>query len=181
MINIWKKLEEKTLITSWRKEFRKAIFLDPSGKKTEFMLYGQSDWVVVLPLTPERLVVTLRQYYHGVNKILLVLAGGDLKKGELAEAAAARELEEETGYRASRIILLGCPLGLSVRNSWTHYYTCLGLDCKKTGNGGGDYGDAEIELIPLKEWVEKARTEIEDPAAVIATFRSIPYLKESLY
>jgi ADP-ribose pyrophosphatase len=59
--------------------------------------------VVILPLlSPER-VVMVRNHRLAVNETLLELPAGTLEPGEEPAATAARELEEETGYRAQSL------------------------------------------------------------------------------
>lgn len=45
-----------------------------------------------------RRLVTIREYKQAAERILLGLPAGAIKAGETPEAAARRELEEETGY-----------------------------------------------------------------------------------
>jgi len=53
---------------------------------------------IVAALTPERQIVMVRQYKHGVAQIVLELPAGMIDAGESPEACAIRELAEETGY-----------------------------------------------------------------------------------
>lgn len=66
-----------------------------------------ADWVNVIPFTPEGDVVLVRQYRHGADRVTLEVPGGIVDPGEAPAAAAARELLEETGYRAEEILPLG--------------------------------------------------------------------------
>lgn len=50
--------------------------------------------------TAERRVLCLRQYKHGPRRVSLTLPAGHVEPGEDPEAAARRELLEETGYAA---------------------------------------------------------------------------------
>jgi ADP-ribose pyrophosphatase len=63
--------------------------------------------VVILPLLEERRVVFVRNLRRAIGRELLELPAGTLDPGEEPAAAAARELCEETGYRAGRLEHLG--------------------------------------------------------------------------
>src|SRR5437764_3983068 len=56
--------------------------------------------VVILPLPDDGHVCLLRNYRFSVAETLLELPAGTLEPPETPEAAAARELAEETGYQA---------------------------------------------------------------------------------
>jgi 8-oxo-dGTP pyrophosphatase MutT (NUDIX family) len=55
-------------------------------------------FAIVAAITPERDVVLVRQYKHGVATITLELPAGMIDRGESPEECATRELAEETGY-----------------------------------------------------------------------------------
>ncbi|MBK8268964.1 MAG: NUDIX hydrolase [Planctomycetes bacterium] len=64
--------------------------------------------VVVLPLLSADEVLMIRNFRHTLDRELWELPAGTLDEpGESPIDAAARELEEETGYRAGRIDPLG--------------------------------------------------------------------------
>jgi ADP-ribose pyrophosphatase len=63
--------------------------------------------VVILPLPDEGRVVLLRNRRPVVGETLWEVPAGTLEPGEQPEPAAARELVEETGYRAGRWRKLG--------------------------------------------------------------------------
>lgn len=184
VIQLWQKIKEETLITDkYGKEVRRAIFKNPiNGQEEEYILFVQRDWSTVLPVTRDGMVVTIFEYKQGCNKIVHNLPGGtaDFEK-ELPEEVAKRELLEETGYQTERLIFLGPPLWISSRNSWTRFYPFLAINCDKVKEVKQD--ELEIiktKLFPLKRWVEMARTEIEEPSAVVTTFRALPHLSQML-
>ncbi|UFS69810.1 NUDIX hydrolase [Geomonas sp. RF6] len=65
------------------------------------------DWVSVVAITSDNRVVTVRQYRFGVGDFTVELPAGLVIPGETHEAAARRELREETGYCSSNWVYLG--------------------------------------------------------------------------
>jgi len=180
MIQVWQVISQEILIKDqFGKEVRKTIFKNPlNDQEVEYILFGQRDWSIVLPVTKDNMVVTVFQFKQGCNKIIHELPAGtaDFTK-ESPEDVARRELMEETGYQGEKIVFLGSPLWMSSRNSWTRAFAFLALNCEKVKEGKIDeMENIETRLIPLKRWVEMARTEIEEPSSVVATFRALPHL-----
>ena len=62
--------------------------------------------VVILPVLDDRRVVMIRNYRHAVERELWELPAGTLEPNEEPIDTARRELEEETGYRAGKILPL---------------------------------------------------------------------------
>lgn len=66
-------------------------------------------WVNVVALTDEAEIVLVRQYRHGVARILTELPSGAVElSDEVPEAAIRRELLEETGFGGGEFFQLGC-------------------------------------------------------------------------
>src|SRR6266478_3147455 len=61
--------------------------------------------VVVLPVLADGRILLIQQYRHATRQYLWELVAGRMDPGETPKAAAARELIEETGYRAKRFRL----------------------------------------------------------------------------
>jgi 8-oxo-dGTP pyrophosphatase MutT (NUDIX family) len=178
----WQKVKEKTLINRFGKKVKQVLFKNPiNGKDEEFILFGQRDGATILPLTPEGMVVTILEFKQGANKILCNLPSGTADfEGEPPAEIVKRELLEETGYRAKEIIPLEPPFWMASRSSWTKFYTFLGLGCEKVKEEIDKSEIVEVKLYSLKDWLKMAQTEIEEPGAIIATFRALPYLTQHL-
>lgn len=73
----------------------------------QFYILESPDWVNIIPITPEGLVVLVRQFRHGTKEVTLEIPGGLVEPGDSPEEAARRELLEETGYSASGFMYLG--------------------------------------------------------------------------
>lgn len=120
---------------------------------------------VILAVDDEDHVILVDQYRVPLGRRCLELPAGlvgDDSEGEGVETAAARELEEETGYRAERIVALG------------HFHASPGMVTEgftlvraegltRVGEGGGHDGeDITVHRVPLAEiasFVEAKRAE----------------------
>ena len=73
----------------------------------EFHVLEYPDWVCILPLTDDYNVVLVEHYRHGIGRLGVEFPAGVVDPGVSVEAAARRELVEETGYEASEFVSLG--------------------------------------------------------------------------
>jgi len=81
---------------------RRDELLEPGGVRTTREMITHSGSVVVLPVLADGRVLLIRQYRHAARTFLWELVAGRIDEGESPRKAAARELIEETGYRAER-------------------------------------------------------------------------------
>lgn len=102
--------------------------------------------VAVVPVLPDGRVVLVRQYRHAAGRALLEIPAGTLDQpGEAVEAAAARELREETGYSAAHLALL------------VAFYTAPGFCTERitlflaTGLTRGEQEPMDDEAITIEE------------------------------
>ena len=83
------------------------------------------DWVNVVPLLDDAgTLLMVREYRHGIGEIMLGLAGGNVEPEEtVLEAAARRELIEETGYGSGVLtpILTSTPNSATQSNRVTSF------------------------------------------------------------
>ena len=82
---------------------RRDEVLEPSGVRTTREVITHPGSVVVLPVLPDGRIVMIRQYRHATRQYLWELVAGRKELEETPKQGAARELLEETGYRAKRL------------------------------------------------------------------------------
>ena len=104
-------LKEKTIQT---KTVHKGTFLIlnkdkvllPNGNT------GTREWikhpgaVCCIPILPDGKIGLIKQYRYAVKKQMIEIPAGKLDQNEIPEKCALRELEEEIGYKASKLTLL---------------------------------------------------------------------------
>lgn len=120
-----------------------------TGGLIDATIVDSPDWVNVLPLTPEGNVLLIRQYRFGAMSETLEIPGGLIDPGETPLVAAGRELREETGYGAERIVSLGSvsPNPAFMRN---RLYCFVAEGCALQGAQDMDPGeDILVEQVPL--------------------------------
>jgi 8-oxo-dGTP pyrophosphatase MutT (NUDIX family) len=88
----------------WYKLRRDTVQLPDGRIIDDYFVSQRPDVAIVVPLTRERDFILVRQYKHGAQAITLEFPAGTFRS-ESAEAAAARELEEETGYSPGSMIV----------------------------------------------------------------------------
>ena len=97
----------RTIYTGRKVELRVVDVQQPDGRRVERELVVHPGAVVVLARTAEGEVVMIRTWRFAIGAELWELPAGTLEPGEEPADCAARELAEETGFRAAVIEPLG--------------------------------------------------------------------------
>jgi ADP-ribose pyrophosphatase len=127
---------------------REDSFLHPRDASAHpRVILTAPDWVTVVALTEAGAAVLVRQFRFGVEANSLEIPGGMVDPDETPSAAAARELEEETGFRARQLV----PLGTVHPNPALQTNRChsfLALGCEHVLPAAQEAGeDIEVVLV----------------------------------
>jgi len=128
--------------------------LGPHGKSGRFIVLDAPDWAVVVPALERdgrRFILAVRQFRHGAGVSMSEFPGGVVEPGEAPEVAAARELLEETGYRAARVIAIGsCNPNPAFMANTFHVFAAEGLSLV-AAQSLDEHELVDVEEIPEDE------------------------------
>jgi len=156
--------------------FRVAIetFRSAGGRTLTQEIVHHPGAAVVVPRLDDGRILLVRQYRHAARGTFWEVPAGRLEPPEPPEACAARELREETGYRAGRWTPLG---GFYPAPGYTsesmHLYLAEGLVREDEKPCPPDE-DEEIEVsaFSLEEVRRRIRSgELQDGKTIIAISR----------
>ncbi len=133
-------------------QVRKDVVINPRNNTPhDIYVLEQPDWVNVIPLTPDNLVILVQQWRHGTRSPHLETPGGLMDPHETPIECARRELLEETGYEAGELVPLGTVHpNPAIQHNHQHYV--LAKNCQKVASLKLDHAeDIIVRLAPLAD------------------------------
>ena len=147
----------------------------PNGHSTDLDLIHHPGASAIVPFVSKDEILLLKQYRHAVKGILYEVPAGKLE-GEPPEVCAYRELEEETGYRAKRMVEL--------TSIWTtpgftdeKIHLFAAFDLEETQQNLDEDELIEVIRMPFKEALKLVwNSEISDAKSALALLHAEQYL-----
>jgi ADP-ribose pyrophosphatase len=130
----------------------------------DFVRRPHSDSCVgILAITPQQEIVLVEQFRIPVQAPVIEIPAGivgdeEEHRGEPLAATAARELLEETGYRAENITkLIDTPTSAGMTSEIIHLFHATGLVREHAGGGvaGEDITVHHVPLATLRDWLRE--------------------------
>jgi 8-oxo-dGTP pyrophosphatase MutT (NUDIX family) len=138
----------------------------PSGRRSKREIVEHRGAVAMVALMGGSIIL-VRQYRHASGKTMLEIPAGTLEEGESPVAAAARELEEETGFLPGKLEKLA-HFYVAVGYSTEVIHLYLATDLEKRSASQEEDEAIETILMPLEEAVKMVSSnEIEDAKTII--------------
>ena len=122
------------------------------GDEYPYTYVINKDSVCIIPIVGDQ-VIAIEQYRYTLDQWMLEFPAGSVDDGESSEAAAKRELEEETGYISEKLIYLGeyyMNQGISSAKCDLFFAKCI--DKKEECREKTEF--IKTKLIPIKQFQE---------------------------
>lgn len=160
MVKPWHKISSKPVGDYRIFTIRSERLVSPrTNQEHDFFVIDSANWVNVIALTPEQQLVMIHQYRHGSKTVELEIPGGMIDPHDTTpQAAAIRELREETGYAGENAQIIGevFPNPAIMSNTC---YTVLVENCRCVHPVQFDHGeDLATELVPVSELPQLVRS-----------------------
>ncbi len=150
-----------------------------TGKHHSFFLLDGSDWINVIAVTTNQMLVVVKQYRFGTSEFELEIPGGIMEKGESPTEAGVRELKEETGYTGINPEYLGY-VDPNPAFQTNKCHTILIQNCEKVDNQNLDPGeDIKVEIISEEDFQKHIDTGTVRHSLVLSAFRLYDIYKKS--
>jgi 8-oxo-dGTP pyrophosphatase MutT (NUDIX family) len=131
------------------------VVAGPGGDSFERHVVHHPGAVVVVPLDSDQRVVLVRQYRVAVRRMLLEAPAGKTDvPGELPDETARRELVEEVGLEAGKLVRLAeCFNSPGFSDELSHIYLATELSEVPHARVGPEEAVMRIERVPLADVV----------------------------
>jgi 8-oxo-dGTP pyrophosphatase MutT (NUDIX family) len=166
----WRRLAQADIVANRWLTLRQDTCQRPDGGLVDdYFVLSEPDVACVVALTPDRQVVLVEQYKHGIGRACLEIPGGAFDEADADPLAVARrELLEETGYASDHWRPLGV-LTISPTRTTVQMHLFAALDCVRVGGQSLDPNEEIIvHLQPMDEALALVRGGVIQAATSVA-------------
>ena len=157
-IEPWRLLESiYSFSDRWLRLRSDTVRLPGGSTLTPYHVIEAADWVNVVAISEAGCILLVEQYRHAVTRTMMEIPAGHVDAGEVPEAAAHRELKEETGYAGGTWYALGVLHPAASRfNNQVHSFLALDVT-KVTVPARHESETLHLHEIPWVEFVDGLR------------------------
>jgi ADP-ribose pyrophosphatase len=171
-------LKTETLLQGRAFKIRRDTLKTPDGRETKFDIVEHGGSVVIVPVDSDGNLLFVRQYRHAASMDMLELPAGTRDGDEPFEECAAREIREETGMEAGKLIKVGS-FYLAPGYSTEYMGVFLATDLKHNPLEADDDEFLSVEKIPVQEALKMAeRGDMPDAKSLAALLMARSYLEK---
>lgn len=153
--------------------------MDLAGRKKLYIHADRIDYSTIVPFADDGSILTIKSYRHLVDSYQIEAPSGYIDPGETPRQAAIRELAEETGYTAKRVVKVGLyTLDYTLFRQRGHVFAAYGLEKTGTQKLSRMEKISKIEFLKQKKVEELLLSgKILNAASIVALYRAIHYHK----
>ncbi len=119
-----------------------------TGRTTERIKINHPEAAAVVPFVDEQRILMVRQWRYAIDRETLEIPAGKADPGEALEVCAVRELKEETGYGAERLLhLFSYYPAIGYSDEMIRIYAASGLVSLPTEREVDEI--SRVEVVPL--------------------------------
>ena len=168
----WRKLTSRPVYQNRWIRVREDQVALPDGLTTIYGVVECPPCIGVLPFLDAATVVLVGQYRYVAGAFYWEMPTGAMTPGESEEAAVQRELAEEAGYEADRLVkLCVCHTSKSVVEETANIYLAEGLRPIERPPDPTEF--IEVRAFPFDEVVRMVeRDEIKDAMTIVAVLHA---------
>ncbi len=149
------------------------------GSNAQRDVVDHSGGVAIVPIIGDEIVL-IRQFRISIGREIIELPAGKLEQDEKPETCAQRELEEEIGFQAGKLVLAQSYYS-SVGFTNERMYIYLGLDLEETEKKLEWDEYIQTIRLPISEVKSKLfRGEFEDSKTIIGLSSMLMYLERGV-
>ena len=168
----WRRLATRPVYENGWIRVREDQVTLPDGKTTIYGVVECGGCIGVLPFLDAETVVLVGQYRYVSGGFHWEMPTGGVKAGESEEAAVQRELAEEAGYAADRLVkLCSYHTSKSVVDETANIYLAEGLRALQLPPDPTEF--IEVQTFPFDEVLRMVeRDEIKDSMTIVAVLHA---------
>jgi ADP-ribose pyrophosphatase len=152
-------------------------FRTPEGGGVTIEVVHHSGGAGALPLFDDGTLALVRQWRYPINKYSLEIPAGRIEQGHDPEETAARELEEELGYRAGELRKIG-EFNVAPGYCEERVYVYLATGLVESAQNLDEDEEIEVVRMTFDEALRMVESgEIDDAKTVVALLRAYALLK----
>ena len=171
-------MSSEVLVQGRAFKVRRDTLKTPDGHQTKLEIVEHGGSVVLLPIDSDGNLLFVHQYRHAVGRDLMELPAGTRDGEEPFEECAAREIREETGMEAGRLLKIG---GFYLVPGYSTEFmgVFMATELKENPLQADEDEFLQVEKIPLKQAIEMAEQgRIQDAKSLAALLLARPHLEK---
>ena len=139
------------------------------------------NYSTIVPFISRTQILAIKSYRHIVDSVQIEVPSGYIENGESPQYAAIRELKEETGYAAQRIVSIGSyTLDYSMFEQTGNIFVAYDL-VREGEQSLGKMETIELTILTINE-IRRLLFDgkIINAASIVALYKAIEYHQRSL-